>query len=561
MALSNETQLEVEEEEEVTFQAVATGLVSPKSLSTNLAHSSLLRGVRFRSLVTGSGIHFKARNLASASFTEEESAELYATSQEVKVLDGFVSHTWRSSRIGKVLALLVATNMVAASIVSGLVAVIVAILIHQEVLPVVTLSYLTMEGSSFNYQFFPWVSFFGFFSFLISFRYWHLVPQLLLGLEKYYFFDKLCVHQFDEDRKIAGILSFAAYVRNAKEFLLLWDTNYCQRLWCTLELGALVKDHEQEDLPLVFLPLSLATTSFVAWLILILVHAISAINYSAGSPLPTTPVAFVLVVASYVALSNVTLRYMQQRIELSTQLTQFKVTQAVCFLERDREIVNRTLTEWFGSLDNFDEHVHTTVKYKVLSTIGREIHYPLKYTFPLFLIRLYSDMDFIAPGASGFWGQLQQADSLWMSHALGNASFLVVILTLLPACMHVAKVGVKVAAKVGEERWKTVVVLMAMTVANVTYTFSLYFILVHLASSFPAYIVAAILVLILLWFAWLQTDSFRKRRAPSAQTISVAQDATCGDQIAIGAGTGLRWTGEDVLEESKDGEVYDVTEV
>ena len=63
---------------------VSTDLSLMGTLSTEVQHKSLLRACRLRSLVGGFGFHFKARNLASQSVTEEEAVELFALSKKVE---------------------------------------------------------------------------------------------------------------------------------------------------------------------------------------------------------------------------------------------------------------------------------------------------------------------------------------------------------------------------------------------------------------------------------------------------------------------------------------------
>lgn len=77
-----------------------------------------------------------------------------------------------------------------------------------------------------------------------------------------YFLDKFCVHQGDLTLKQQGVRSFAAFVAASNNLLLLWSPQYFTRLWCTLELAALVKSKSHlGTLPLRIMPLQLAKVS------------------------------------------------------------------------------------------------------------------------------------------------------------------------------------------------------------------------------------------------------------------------------------------------------------
>jgi hypothetical protein len=268
--------------------------------------------------------------------------------------------------------------MTAASIVSILVAILFAILVSQGVLPTVTVDDSNVD-STFSFEYFPWVLLMGSSSFCITLRYWHLIPQWF-GFGHSYFFDKLCIHQTDKDLKVAGILSFAAFVDHSKEFLLLWDVSYFTRLWCILEVAALVRscdrgDLQSRQLPLVFMPVRLAHVSAIGLLCTLFIQVTYELNKCAGYVLPVEAVVGLTLLIALTKLSFLMREYLQSRSTLALALSVFKVREAECAQENDRELVNATIVEWFGTLDKFDEHVRTTVKNKVLATIGPVLHW------------------------------------------------------------------------------------------------------------------------------------------------------------------------------------------
>ena len=76
--------------------------------------------------------------------------------------------------------------MIAATILSFLLSVVLVILQSQRVLPTVDL--VTQAGFTIGYS--PWTFLTGSFSFFVLLRYWHLIPEAF-GFGQRYFFDKL----------------------------------------------------------------------------------------------------------------------------------------------------------------------------------------------------------------------------------------------------------------------------------------------------------------------------------------------------------------------------------
>ena len=194
---------------------------------------------------------------------------------------------------------------------------------------------------------------------------------------------------------------------------------------------------------------------------------------------------------------------MQDRCELSKQLDNFKAVEAECFRSEDREIINSTLLHWFGTLEKFDLHVHTTVKSKVLDTIGGELHVPLKYIWPMLLLRIYHMMDNIA---CGFYYHVRQSEDNWLAIYFAAGTWSILVLTLYPSFILVAKLG-KVAFN---ERWKNIILVLCMTVANFIYAFGLWFITHRVLLYQSLYVGLPFFALSCLWTAWIQRDSLPK---------------------------------------------------
>eukprot|EP00928_Gymnodinium_smaydae_P045677 TRINITY_DN30409_c0_g1_i2.p2 TRINITY_DN30409_c0_g1~~TRINITY_DN30409_c0_g1_i2.p2 ORF type:complete len:117 (-),score=9.16 TRINITY_DN30409_c0_g1_i2:42-392(-) len=83
----------------------------------------------------------------------------------------------------------------------------------------------------------PWIFIFGPLAFVVILVFGHNALDLT-GRGRIYFFDKLCVCQYDEEKKKDSVYSFAAIVKHSREFTMLWDEHYF-----TLVSGELVVKH------------------------------------------------------------------------------------------------------------------------------------------------------------------------------------------------------------------------------------------------------------------------------------------------------------------------------
>merc|ERR1712032_689560 len=90
--------------------------------------------------------------------------------------------------------------------------------------------------------------------------------------------------------------------------------------------------------------------------------------------------------------------YLFARTELSKQLRHFSIEDAACFCETDRETVYRSIRRWFGELGTFNELVRGQVHDHVIGTIGAKYHFPLVLTFPVMLVAIVYNLDYINNG-------------------------------------------------------------------------------------------------------------------------------------------------------------------
>lgn len=165
--------------------------------------------------------------------------------------------------------------------------------------------------------------------------------------------------------------SFAAFVAASNNLLLLWSPQYFTRLWCTLELAALVKSKSHlSTLPLRIMPLQLAKVSLVSWLCAFLIFTVYQFNKVVGKPLPEMAIlAASLLVGGY-CWSAALRQYARDRKAMHQQIGSFSVQSAKCSDPRDRTWVERTMLRWFADLESCNQHIREGWKSRLVMLWG-----------------------------------------------------------------------------------------------------------------------------------------------------------------------------------------------
>lgn len=201
-----------------------------------------------------------------------------------------------------------------------------------------------------------------------------------------------------------------------------------------------------------------------------------------------------------IQLARASRRYMQSRTELTTQLAQFKMIQADCSVDSDREIVNTAVERWFGTLDKFDDHVHTSLTRTVLAMIGDKPHFPFKYVWPAFLLRFFFEADLVACGYHSMSAAYYDS---WIKVVCGGLVLAIGFPTILPTSLRVASLSLQPF----QQKWKNALVTLAMALAIAMYFALIYVLPEQMTFALPVYISPLPLILVLLWFIFLQRGS------------------------------------------------------
>ncbi|CAE7255468.1 unnamed protein product [Symbiodinium sp. CCMP2592] len=360
-----------------------------RPLALELATGQKLRATCLYHTLESFGFHFAVSSLATASFTIEQADKLYLKSYDTENVQVFISHCWRDKRFPKLVALWIRFNLYPALLCSSIVG------------AVVFVASLSKQREEADEMMTPSVLLAGVCTFFVSLAFWHHVPFRLGCRKSSLFFDKLCVYQYESDLRQQGIDSFAAYIAKCDEILVLWSPEYFTRLWCTLEMAALVKTHaDSGKLPLYFMPLGLAKAAFLSWITVALLCVARELQllldtfYFLADAVVLTPILILNALIFGLAID----RYAQARRSLTKQLETFDVRESRCAFESDRETVYHTIREWFTDLDGFNNNVRLHVRDHVASSLGWEFHFPKRLTFPPMLFSIFSQLDSIAAG-------------------------------------------------------------------------------------------------------------------------------------------------------------------
>ena len=142
--------------------------------------------------------------------------DLFHMSFETKKIDCFWSHSWHAKSWMKIMLLLVYYNGGAAFVGGSMAALLGMTLSYVQVLPTWPRGF-SLESAT--YDFGPWGFIFGC---LASF----LVLLLWMPRGSRVFLDRLCIHQSDEELKLAGVMSIGGFLKHSESMLVLFDPGH-----------------------------------------------------------------------------------------------------------------------------------------------------------------------------------------------------------------------------------------------------------------------------------------------------------------------------------------------
>jgi len=192
------------------------------------------------SLVRGVPVHVVMNRFCQAFTSKTGTAQHYMRSRQTNRIDEFFSHDWDSARWYKAVTLYHYYNGRAASIMSLLTGIVLAILQTDaiSVLPKPPPRDVMIGGEPLQAGCGIWCVYMCPVVFVIGLLNFHKLGTVLQKHPRLLFVDKFCIDQVDEERKTAGILGLAGFLRNSQKLVICWTPRYFTRLWCVFEIAS-----------------------------------------------------------------------------------------------------------------------------------------------------------------------------------------------------------------------------------------------------------------------------------------------------------------------------------
>ena len=273
----------------------------------------------------------------------------------------FWSHSWHGSVPAKVATVFFLHNATAATAVSTGAAALTCIAFGLGALP---------DDDHHSW----WCLSSGCFAYLLTMFFWR--PRQLV------FVDRICISQVDSLLQAQGIFSLGAILKSADVMLVLWDPSWARRLWCVWELAAFIHSRPNGEKPRVSVrPTMLGFTMSASWFAFLLggvafhvaFHTIGVDSGRNGASLLFISLACCGVIFWYIA--HLAREYCRHVTTMGQHIGHFRVAGAeafCCSIEHrrpgsdepvmcDREVMQKCITIWFGSIESFEQCVQGEV--------------------------------------------------------------------------------------------------------------------------------------------------------------------------------------------------------
>ncbi|CAJ1430873.1 unnamed protein product, partial [Effrenium voratum] len=322
--------------------------------------------------------------------TQDEGEGLWAQSQPVDYIDTFLSHTWSTPGIYKVLSLTIQSGWFFILLSWASVASMFFVLCILDVLPMPFSVHVTVLEFQAPCESGFWVVFPSLLIAILSVLVWPWVPEVLCLKSNKCFLDVVCIHQTDADLKERGIYGLGGFLKVSRELRVLWTSPYLSRLWCVFELTAYHSANPQGRTNLMPVHIELGVClgmigSYVASICFVCTYAMPRASFasdslSSASSLSTNVRFFLALFVGMLPIVFVihSLRGMfQKHAQMLKDLEHFDAEQASCISDFDRDFIFTGIKAWFGSTMNFNHYVRTTLR---RSLLRKRNPFPARYS-------------------------------------------------------------------------------------------------------------------------------------------------------------------------------------
>mmetsp|Transcript_21028 Transcript_21028/g.49340 ORF Transcript_21028/g.49340 Transcript_21028/m.49340 type:complete len:631 (-) Transcript_21028:259-2151(-) len=326
----------------------------------------LLRGLSLRSTLQGLGWMWR---LSPREVSPSAWQRLQRKSKPVQSLDMFISHTWKTGGIPKMLALFLSSGWRFA-LLAWLVAQLLSTMIYLAC-PDCIITPFTFKASVLDFEGYcplaPWMIVAGIVGTVFGFLSAPYFPFQKFGASSsgdMCFVDIACIHQKDSDLKQRGIYSIGGFLKRARELRVLWTPPYLSRMWCIFELAAYRKANPAGRITLapIFIEHSVHLVAVSLWGCVICYWGALAFDltevygFLVGLLLPLgialLPVACIVHGLRY---------FFCAKHRLFQDLRRFKLESAECSEEFDAMFVHTAIQSWYGSTASFEHFVQETL--------------------------------------------------------------------------------------------------------------------------------------------------------------------------------------------------------
>jgi len=229
------------------------------------------------------------------------------------------------------------------------------------------------------------------------------------------FLDALCVDKQTPRRKAECIVSLGAFLKRSRTLLVLWDHTYCRRLWCLFEIAAFLKSHEESTAARMLVrPTYLGPCAFSLALGMLLTMGIMhLINWN-------NLLLAVMIFAGWgffgFTMAVHAFRHYFESVRVTQRcMASFRIEDALCYCCQtahkrpdgtkiicDREIVCDCIKRWYGSAEEFEARVQSTISSALTSQLGRHA-FPYLWVLGSTTPMLWGEMDLFASHYQANW--------------------------------------------------------------------------------------------------------------------------------------------------------------
>jgi len=306
-------------------------------------------------------------------------ARLWNKSRKVEKFDMFLSHTWRTRGLQKMLSLLLQAGYPTV-LLFWLCSVSTAyFLLVSGWLPAHWRFQVQILDFQASCESGPWILVASFVSVLLGMLVFPYLPNMCREPDVC-FLDVASIHQKDQELMERGVYGIGGFLSITSDLRVLWSPPYLSRLWCVFELAAYRKANPTGKITLT--PLYVEMIAYGSTLMNFMVACAwwTSRVYSGEAASECVSYAIALVPCS-LAMHFLRKTYVKKH-QLLKDLENFDLNQVHCSNDFDKEFIHAAIVEWYGSKEAFTAFVRGPLREELLVVVEScpRIAYPLFVT-------------------------------------------------------------------------------------------------------------------------------------------------------------------------------------